>query len=280
MVLGGDSMRIVKPLCAGMLFCLLSNHAFAADVSVLTSTQLLNQALADEQSNQSSFDTAYQQAASNAYLDVENGIVLSKEELESALKTTISQQTSYGNTDLASYLSNILAWLENDTSDFSNTYSSYLTSGINTSLDQEAVSALQNTIAADYATVANSVTAAQKQIEESISSVGTYLDYNLSTYNAVGQSLPDIIDGSTASIFFIDTNNSCYYLNAGDYSGVLVGSVYGITNSNGDAIGYIKILKVSPTYSAGALINTNSQDDISVGNPVPSLKTCRVQANS
>lgn len=268
-----------KPLYVGILFCLLSNHVFAAEVNEQSSTQLLHQAVEDEQSNQSSFNLAYRQASADAYYDVANGIVLSKNQMEAALKAVIAEETSKGNSSLAVYLKNILDWMEKDTSDFPMSYNPYLTSEIDCSLDQEAVNALQSTIASDYMLVIDMVTAAQKQIEESINSTSQYLENNSFAYDRIGQFLPEIADGSIAEIFYIDAANGCYYLNAGEYSGATVGSIYGIANSNGDAIGFVKVLKTSVTYCAGALINTSAQDDIFVGNAIPSLKTYRTPPN-
>ena len=228
-------------------------------------------ALEDEQVNQDSFDQAYQQLSKNAYLDVANRIVIQKNDITAALQSAIEQQSSYGNDEIVNSLEQMLDYINSSTSTFENDYAKVVPSTTaNQEADLEAIQILRHALSSDLSAVNQIIDNDQQSLDVQEENAILYINNNSALFLAQGDNLPAVTDGTIATIFSIDESHGCYYINAGEYSGVAVGNVYGITDSQGQYIGNLKIIRTVKNYSVGILINT---DNVPLNSKIPNLYT-------
>jgi len=267
----------------GMVFVLMMGSSclvFASSSDEATISNEITEAVEESQTSNSvaTYDEAYTNTISNAISNAETDIYEEKDELINEVENEISNSTD--SNEIAS-LNAVLEQLQNDynVDTFVNATSDIPTTTLSTDADNEALENEMSTLSDDLTNVETTINNAYEEEEELEANYTTYATNNSSSLLSAGESsLPSVSDGTQAIIYKISGDSSeYYYVDAGIWSGVSVGDVYGILNTDGDGEGNMKIVCRTYKYSIGILVHS---DGIETGYSVKGLTTCQTNPNS
>ncbi|MEN6383607.1 MAG: hypothetical protein ABFD79_00225 [Phycisphaerales bacterium] len=269
-------MKRIALLSTGIM--LLSGNVSAADINQVTFGNDMQAALQEEAMNQSAFDAAYCQISQDAYLDISQQSVVQKNNLLAALQATIDQQTSYGNAKVVASLKKIAAYVNAAATTFAEDYRQQIpTTSADASADAAALQALQQNLSSDLSTAGQLTDQlAQARAAQQTATI-SYINANSAGFLAMAGQLPDVPDGTVATIFATDAAHGCYYINAGEYSGASTGTAYAIMDAAGQYIGNLQLIRTAATYSAGILV---SSQNIPLHAKIPALLTKQIPPDS
>lgn len=256
---------------AFFIILLIPCTASANDLDAGTASASMQKAIQDEAANQSAFDSAYCQISQDAYLDIAQQVVVQKDTLLNALQATITQEKAYGNEAVVNALQNMLSYVTASNSTFSDDYARQIPStSANTEADAAALQALQQTLTSDVTAVGQWTDSLEQEQAAQQAVAIAYLNGNPAVILSMANQVPDVADGTVATIFAIDAVHGCYFVNAGTYSGAASGTEYAITDTSGQYLGNIQLIRTENTYSVGILIHSS---DIPLHAVIPDLLT-------
>lgn len=269
-------MKSIALLSTGIM--LLSGSASAAGINPVAVENDMQTALQEEIANQSEFDAAYCQISQDTYLDISRQSVVQKNNLLAALQAAIDQQTSYGNAKVVASLKKLAAYVNASATTFAEDYRQQIpTTSADASADAAALQALQQNLSSDLS-AAGQLTdqLAQAQAAQQTAAI-SYINANSAVFLVMAGQLPNVPDGTVATIFAADAAHGCYYINAGEYSGASTGTAYAIMDAAGQYIGNLQLIRTAAAYSAGILVYSQN---IPLYAKIPALLTKQISPST
>jgi hypothetical protein len=153
------------------------------------------------------------------------------------------------------------------------------TSAADPNADMVAMNLSLSTISQDIANTKAAIQKTYQDMENKRQAALQYVQANEQSIVEQMPAMPEVPDGTPATLFGIESGSGCYFVNGGVWSGASVGSRYSILDSNGDCQGYLELAVTYPTYSLGVLVDSD-ETGIAVGERVDGLYTKTVQPSS
>jgi hypothetical protein len=244
-----------------------------ADPTPSSVSQDMQNAITAEQQD-SSYDKVYQAIQSTVYSQAATNLQQQQASMIAAVQAAIA--ANLGNQTALDALNLLLNQLNNFNSSntFKTVYQTVPTTTQNAATDQTAFNAVMSNINTLISTVTQAEQNTSQQYANAQFQTMGYAMSNASMLLASTPALPAVPDGSPATIYAMDRSQTCYYVNAGVWSGVSVGNKYPIVDASGNFQAYLEIAACANSYSIGVLVYS-STDGVTLGEQVSGLTTCK-----